>query len=81
MTLNILKTEWVEIKRLSRTLPKPNKRISKKDLSRREVILLAQSELGKTHDALQDSDDQLAEFHFAIYQSCKTFIQRYVPKT
>lgn len=40
MTLNILKTEWVEIKRLSRTLPKPNKRISKKDLSRREVILL-----------------------------------------
>jgi hypothetical protein len=68
--------EWDWIKSTTNSLPRPTSRLSAKEISRREMLLLAQVELGKAQEEMQAGDEKMAKFHFELYQKCKAFVER-----
>jgi len=80
MKLQTITSEFQAIQKLTHSLPRHTRSLSPEEVSRREVLLVAQAELIKSYDALQNKSVEEARLHFEIYQSCKTFIQSYVQK-
>ena len=71
-----ISSEIQKIKDLTMPLPHPTSRLSVKEISRREMLLLAQVELGKAQEEMQAGDEKMAKFHFELYQKCKAFLER-----
>jgi hypothetical protein len=58
------------------TMPLPTSPLSPTEISRHEMLLLAQVELGKAQEEMQAGDEKMAKFHFELYQKCKAFVER-----
>ena len=80
MKLQTITSEFQEIQQLTHSLPRRTRSLSTEEVSRREILLVAQAEISKAYDALQDGDVNEASFHFEIYQSCKVFIETYIKR-